>query len=883
MRQFLPRLELVSSITLGYLVTISAATAQIVPDNTLPVNSSVTPGCTICTIDGGTVRGVNLFHSFSEFSVPTGGEANFNNGLQIQNIFSRVTGNSVSNIDGLLRTNGTASLFFLNPNGIIFGPNAQLNIGGSFLASTASSFKFPDGSEFSATNPTAPPLLIINLRPGLQYGSSQPGATITNSGNLAAGEDLTLVAEKLDLQGQLQAGRDLALQATDTVKVYDTAANPFIASSGGKLLVQGNQGVDIFALNHLDSGLFSSGDITITSEAGTILVNGGEINSKNYGTLKGGDINITAIAGSIFLRNGAVLNASTVGQGNAGSVNINAADIVSFDNSEAFSRVEQGAVGNSGGIKITTGSLAVTGGAVLSASTLGKGKAGSVIINARDRVAFDGIGSARDRVAFDGIGSNKRSSGAYSAVGEAGIGDGGDINITTGSLALTGGAVIAASTFGKGKADSVIINARDRVAFDGVGSNGISSGAYSSVEEGGKSDGGDIKITTGSLAVTGGAVVSARTRGQGNGGNITVRANTMDAANGGQVLTSSFGTGEAGDINLNVTQRITFSGSDPTYLARLAQFGPGIVDNVSPASGVFANTLSTSINRGGDLRITTGQLTVRDGAQVSVKSEGTGNAGNLNVTAKSVQLDNQGQLIAETASGGGGNINLQVEDLLLMRHNSLISAKATGDADGGNVNIETKFLIAIPPDGTNGSDIIASAQQGSGGKIDIDAAGIFGIEERQAIPGNRTNDIDASSEFGAAGQVTLSTLINPSQGLSQLPTQLVDPTRKIDSSCAARGDNESKFTVTGRGGLPSTPNDLLTSDQVLDDFGTLATANPPASEPVKPVPSSPPKQLVEAQGWIIAADGQVILTAQAPSVTPHSSPLTPASCQHPQN
>ena len=1158
MNQAIPRLWIASSIALGCLVTFSPSLAQIVPDNTLPVNSSVTPGCTICTIEGGTVRGVNLFHSFSEFSVPTGGEANFNNGLQIQSIFSRVTGNSVSNIDGLLRTNAGASLFFLNPNGIIFGPNAQLNIGGSFFASTANSFKFPNGSEFSATNPQAPQLLRMKVTPGLQWEANRPGGTITSRGNLAVGQDLTLAAGNLDLQGQLAAGRDLTLQAPETVKVRDTIASPFVATSARNLTIQGNQIVDILALSHpqskiqsggnlnlvsdgnisgdahffsggsvsmrkdsgtpgnfisefdpiiaangdvlfgnytgvalkveatgsiqggdititgadttipasdpdfatltgspsvilraglaavntpnlpqtaggtgftatlglplgitvsdidtsdsnggnggniilsaakgsittgdLDSYSYSdsgnagnggaislnaatgsittgnldsssngsgnggdinlatnsnittqkldastssgnggdirlisrngeinttgevnaytdlleagnggsitlqakgdittigmrsdggedgkSGDITLTSETGTVLVNSGEIDSQNNGTGKGGDINITAMAGSIFLRNGAVLNASTFGEGKAGNVIINARDTVAFDgvdsdgySSAALSSVGERGIDDGGDIKITTGSLAVTGGAQLVASTRGEGNAGNVIINARDTVAFDGVAS------------NGYSSGSFSTVEPGGIGNGGNINITTGSLFVTRGAQLNASTFEKGNAGNVIINARDTVAFDGVGSNGISSGAYSAVEEGGIGNGGDIKITTESLFVTGGAVVSARTRGQRNGGNITVRANTMDAANGGQLLTTSFGTGKAGDINLNVTQSITLSGSDPTYSDRLAQFGPGIVDNVSPASGVFANTLSTSTNRGGDLTITTGQLTVRDGSQVSVKSEGTRNAGNLNLTANSVLLDNQGQLIAETASGGDGNINLQVEDLLLMRHNSLISAKATGDADGGNVNIDTKFLIAIPPDGTDGSDIIASAQQGSGGKIDIDAAGIFGLEERRAIPGNRTNDIDASSEFGSAGQVTLSTLINPSQGLSQLPTQLVDPTRQIDSSCAARGDNESKFTVTGRGGLPSTPNDLLTPDVVLDDFGTLATANPPASEPVKPAPSSPPKQLVEAQGWIIAADGKVILTAQAPTVTPHTPALTPASCQ----
>lgn len=256
-----------------------------------------------------------------------------------------------------------------------------------------------------------------------------------------------------------------------------------------------------------------------------------------------------------------------------------------------------------------------------------------------------------------------------------------------------------------------------------------------------------------------------------------------------------------------------------------------------------------------------------------------GRAGNLNATADSIFL-NQGKLTAVTGLGEGGNITLQGLDLLLMRDNSLISVEAVNTANGGNVNIDADFIIAVP---NQNSDIIANAFQGNGGKINITAQGIFGLQYRDR-PTPITSDINASSEFGVVGAVEIDTPnIDPSRGLVSLPTAPVET--EVAQACTPGGSQDgSEFVVTGRGGLPPNPNEALSSDAIQVDWVTL---NPEIEDKSSPVvslnPTAPePDPIVEAQGWIIDNNGEVVLTASVPTATPHSSWQTPSECDVPK-
>jgi len=149
---------------------ILPASSQLTSDNT--TNTTVTSSGNNFNILNGIQKGNNLFHSFKEFYIPTGGSVTFQNSSAIKNIINRVTGGNISNIDGLIKASGNANLFLINPAGIVFSENASLDIGGSFYGTTAESIKFADGVEFSATN-TESPLLSINVPVGLQMGQTK--------------------------------------------------------------------------------------------------------------------------------------------------------------------------------------------------------------------------------------------------------------------------------------------------------------------------------------------------------------------------------------------------------------------------------------------------------------------------------------------------------------------------------------------------------------------------------------------------------------------------------------------------------------------------------------------------------------------------------------
>ena len=193
------------------LIPVSSVKAQLIPDNTLGKESSLVNSINSLEdrIDGGAIRGSNLFHSFKEFNIGNNRSVYFNNQSQIQNILTRVTGSNQSNILGKLGVLGNANLFLINPNGIIFGKDASLDINGSFVSSTASFLNFADGTEFSAVSPE--PLLTISAPVGLGMGNNPGEIRVNGNGHNFLGTAFTPFENNSTEVLQVNSGKTIAL------------------------------------------------------------------------------------------------------------------------------------------------------------------------------------------------------------------------------------------------------------------------------------------------------------------------------------------------------------------------------------------------------------------------------------------------------------------------------------------------------------------------------------------------------------------------------------------------------------------------------------------------------------------------------------------------
>jgi large exoprotein involved in heme utilization and adhesion len=324
----------------------------------------------------------------------------------------------------------------------------------------------------------------------------------------------------------------------------------------------------------------------------------------------------------------------------------------------------------------------------------------------------------------------------------------------------------------------------------------------------------------------------------GAAGSLTLNTGQLTIANGGNVTVKNDGTGDAGQLTVN---------------ANTIALDDGYI------------TATTETGQGGDVQLTARDyLSLSNGSRLSVNSRGELGAGNLEVTAALIALDNRARLEAESAGGDRSNITVNAQ-LLSLQRRSQITTNATGNASGGNVNLNTDFLI-----GLGNSDIVAQAEQGMGGNIAIDTQALIGLEPRSAL--TPENDINASSQLGFNGTINIEDPnINPSAGLIALPEEVVDPSQQISQVCNSTQD--SQFIATGRGGLPENPLQSPYSHSPWTDLRDTSMIQNSRRNVQGLVPST---EMTEATKWRINTQGQIeLVTAESIG----SDRFQTASCQ----
>jgi filamentous hemagglutinin family protein len=788
--QHLPRILAIILLVGGFWqVKNDKVGAQIVPDTTLPNNSIINTVDNLIEITGGTTAGNNLFHSFSSFALPSNWQASFLNDATIQNIITRITGNLPSEIDGTLRANSSANLILVNPNGIIFGPNASLNLGGSFLGTTANSLLFGDGREFSATNPAATPILSLNVPIGLQFGHNNGEIVLVGNGNnlIYDFNTSTIVRDFRNLGLQMNNERSLALIGGN------------ISLNGGNLTAPdgnielGAVGDGVVSLKSTPTGWTfdyenaGAGQNIQLVAAASLDVSGN----------RGGNVSIWG--NNLLVADASAILADTLGNGTGGRIRLQTSESIeavgfSLDETIPFityisADLAPNATGSGGKIEIDTNNLFVGFGAQISTGTFGFGNAGSITVNAPTIILTSGSPITG-------------GSGLFSPVAFGVTGKGGQITIETQNLSLSDGAQIGSFSFGLGDAGDIKIQATNSLEIVGTSPNGspsnISANTFSPI---------------------------------GKGGNIEIDTNNLVIGFGGKIFSSTFGAGDGGTINIKAAD-ITLTGGA----------------NGAGASGLFTEVLPEATGKGGLIEILTENLTISDGASISLSSFGLGGAGSISIRGQTIAIlgtapnGQPSNISVNNFAGKGGQIEIFGEELTIS--GGSIESLTDGTNAAGDITLQLNKLVM-----DQGGVIFNNTRGGSGnaGNIEIEAQVIELIGINLATPFSPQTSITSTViDFasGNGGNITIDTerlilkdgaqIAVSTAGSGNGGILVVNATDSINLSGLANSGRTGLFASaiigTGDGGEIIVNTDRLT----ISDRAIISTSNFFSGDPTVP-------------------------------------------------
>ena len=754
------------------------AKGQIIPDRSLPNNSQVTFDNKIFTIEGGTVKDNALFHSFQEFSLPSNLEAYFNNSSHISNIFSKVSGTSISQIDGLIRANHNTNLFLLNPNGFLFGKNAKINVDGSFIVSTADKIKFASGAEFGNNNFDLTVPIKINFPFGLYFEGNSPATIkVEGFGHNLIGQNFQPVS-RLPVASKLQmtSGKNLFLLGGN----LDLTGANLINESGKIEIASIRKGIvtlfqskPFWNLNYEQVQEF--GNIRLSSRSWI------DTSSSLVNFLPSGSINLQGE--KISLQDGSVILNQNLSSLPSGQININALESLEISGTDPIAKIagslfsEAFNLGQGADIIINAPELKVFEGGLILTVSYAQGSAGNISLNAPRNLKILGF-SPRSELTLSTITSTSFGSGTT-----------GTIEIEAGNLFIENGGTLLSTNFGQGEAGDLTIKSPGLIKVSGFQPDILANSAI------------------GSLATS-----------SGNAGNLNINTSNLLIEKGAKVGSATLASGQAGNLNLNASSSIIIDGqfSAPQTFTSILSSANTVNDLVLSAFN-FPNP-SGLTGESGNIFLTTDKLLINEFAEVTVKNIGTGNAGSIQIEAQSITLNNNGNLTATTNSGQGGNLQVNGE-LIQLQNQSIISTTARQNGDGGNVSIKAKNLTLL-----SNSSITANAFEGTGGNINIDTKGFFVSPD---------SSITATSELGVDGDVNVnfdSSLLDSIVSSSSF--EIIDTDSLIANSCLQEKRAQGLLTLTGQGALRPSPNNYLSIKPLMSAPKPIVNSSTSSPTPV---------------------------------------------------